>query len=187
MIPNTQTITFSNILTLSRIFLTPLIVLAILAQEWGVAISFFIIASLTDLLDGFLARLLNQQTVLGTILDPLADKFLIIASYTALILIDSPFFKIPYWFLGIIIAKESALIAGSAYAIYIKKKIVIKPNFLGKLTMFMQVLFIVYIFLCSFFSCISATILNFLLKIIIGLSLSSLVQYAYKIYWELIK
>ena len=67
-------ITFSTWLTLTRIFLSPFIVAAIYTRLWTIACALFILASATDYFDGYFARLYNQESELGRILDPVADK-----------------------------------------------------------------------------------------------------------------
>lgn len=69
--------TTPNLLTLSRICLAPLLVASILDNHYALAFSLFVVAGLTDLLDGFLARVLKQFTMLGQYLDPVADKLLL--------------------------------------------------------------------------------------------------------------
>jgi CDP-diacylglycerol---glycerol-3-phosphate 3-phosphatidyltransferase len=103
-----------NTLTLTRIFLVPLLVVVLLtkiAEDWfgipqqilGVAL--LLAASLTDLLDGFLARRRGQITTLGTLLDPLADKLLISAAFISLVETRLA----PAWAVVIIIAREFAV------------------------------------------------------------------------------
>ena len=69
--------TAPNLLTLSRICLAPLLVAAILDNHYALGFGLFVVAGLTDLLDGLLARLLKQYTMLGQYLDPVADKLLL--------------------------------------------------------------------------------------------------------------
>jgi cardiolipin synthase len=69
--------TTPNLLTLSRICLAPLLVAAILDNHYALGFGLFVVAGLTDLLDGLLARILKQYTMLGQYLDPVADKLLL--------------------------------------------------------------------------------------------------------------
>ena len=69
--------TAPNLLTLSRICLAPLLVAAILDNHYALGFGLFVVAGLTDLLDGWLARILKQYTMLGQYLDPVADKLLL--------------------------------------------------------------------------------------------------------------
>jgi cardiolipin synthase len=76
--------TAPNLLTLLRICLAPFLVAAILEHRWGISFVLFLAAGLTDALDGLLARLLKQRTVLGEYLDPVADKLLLSTLFLAL-------------------------------------------------------------------------------------------------------
>jgi phosphatidylglycerophosphate synthase len=72
-------VTLSSYITMLRIVLTPVIVYMMMQSEWGAAGIVFVIAALTDMLDGTLARLRNEKTFLGACLDPIADKILIVS------------------------------------------------------------------------------------------------------------
>ena len=75
-----------NGLTLSRIFLVPLLVTVLLTKyDVRIAAAIFLAASMTDLLDGYLARKRGQVTTLGTLLDPVADKLLISSAFISLV------------------------------------------------------------------------------------------------------
>ena len=69
-------LTISNVLTVLRILLVPVIVVGISHHLWSFVFVLFLVAGLTDMLDGYLARWLNEQTTLGACLDPIADKIL---------------------------------------------------------------------------------------------------------------
>ena len=81
---STPVLTVANLLTMSRMGLAPLLVVLILWGEMQWAFAVFVIAGLTDLLDGLIARWGQQQTTLGAMLDPVADKILLTASCVAL-------------------------------------------------------------------------------------------------------
>ena len=73
-----------NFLTLTRILLLPFFAAALIYRDYQYAILIFAVASVTDLLDGYVARLKNQVTYFGEILDPVADKFFLITSFVLL-------------------------------------------------------------------------------------------------------
>lgn len=147
-----RNINLPTILTLSRILLTPIIVMAMRNHQWLLAFFIFMIAALTDVLDGLLARYYNENTFLGALLDPLADKILVLSCLTTLAIEQSPFFIVPWWFVVLIFTKEVMLLGGAALIFYQKGYIEIKPTALGKCAMFAQVIFIIWIFLCYFFA-----------------------------------
>jgi cardiolipin synthase (CMP-forming) len=144
-------ITFSTFLTLIRFALIPFIVISMFRQAWHIAFTLFIIAGITDVLDGWLARLLNQRTFLGAALDPLADKILTIAVFATLSFAQSPLFTIPHWFVMLVLFKELIQIAGAIYIYMRKRHLTIAPTWLGKSLGLVQTAFVSWLFACYFF------------------------------------
>lgn len=121
-----------NVLTAIRFFLIPGFVYYFFSpSENGVriAIIIFIIAGLTDILDGFIARKYNLITKLGIVLDPLADKLMLL---TVLICITLKK-QIPLWIIIVVAVKESLMILG-AITLFNNHDIVVPANKLGKLS-----------------------------------------------------
>lgn len=170
-------ITISTGLTLSRILLTPVIIGTMIMGMWGCAFFLFSIAALTDLLDGLLARMLNQQTFLGACLDPIADKFLVVSIFTALAFVTTPLFSLPYWFLFFVLAKEVIQVAGAIIIYRRKGYLVVRPTLLGKLTMCLQIFFIVWLFACYFFGWMPLKTYSVMLGLVILFVGASFVQY----------
>lgn len=138
-------ITISNVFTCIRIILTPFVIKGILLKEWKTTIILFFLAAITDAIDGVLARALNQKSRLGAILDPLADKFLLIGSFFALSY--SSLQKLPAWFSYFILLRELLIVCGALFLLYFKKVASIKPTIYGKLTTLFQISFLFLIFL----------------------------------------
>jgi CDP-diacylglycerol--glycerol-3-phosphate 3-phosphatidyltransferase len=140
-----------NSITVGRIFLVPLLVSVLLTKFEGrlvlglpvevVAAAIFGLASLTDWLDGYLARRRQQVTWLGQILDPLADKLLISASLISLVQLDLA----PAWMVAVIIGREFAVtgLRSIAYA----RGFAMPASPLGKLKMVSQVVAILLLIL----------------------------------------
>jgi len=171
-------ITIPTLLTLMRLISVPCIVWSMIVLRWTVAFNLILFASLTDLLDGYIARQFNQQTWFGACLDPIADKVLIISVYAALAFVPSPLFTIPVWFLLLVLLKE-LLLVGSALLLYLYVgAFEVRPTGLGKLTMLVQVLFIIWVFACYFFGWVPVKTYYGVLGIVFVLVLSSLMQYA---------
>jgi cardiolipin synthase (CMP-forming) len=134
-------ITWATLCTFVRIILTPFIVCAILCEQWILSIVLFLIAALTDLCDGMIARFCEQQTFLGAWLDPVADKILMIATFCALYTAQSTFL-IPCWFLIVLIMKEIIQLIGALVLYGYCNATVIAPTALGKITTGIQAFFI---------------------------------------------
>ena len=108
---------FPNALTILRIFFVPLLVAVlveehvtlrvggwVLTNEW-LALAIFLAAAVTDLLDGYLARRWRQETTIGTLLDPIADKLLISAALISLVQVSA----LPGWMAILIVGREFAV------------------------------------------------------------------------------
>ncbi len=124
-----------NILTVVRILLIPVLVVIILAKFQGkeiIAFVTFLLAVLTDSLDGHLARRKKQITVLGQLLDPVADKLLIASVFICLVQLGS----VPAWMAVIIIGREMAVTGFRAIAS--SKGITIPALRLGKIKMLLE-------------------------------------------------
>ena len=117
-----------NCLTLIRIALLPVVVWRFRKGDSMGALIVYLLAMLTDAVDGFIARRYNQVTALGKLLDPLADK-LSLVTLIALFVADG---RIPLWLMGIILLKEVAMVVGGAVAL--KRGIVVYALPIGKIT-----------------------------------------------------
>jgi cardiolipin synthase (CMP-forming) len=172
-------LTFSTMITIMRIILAPCVVVAMMYGTWGKAFILFVIASLTDFLDGNVARLLNEQTFLGACLDPIADKILLVPCFMTLAFIKTPLFIIPLWFVLVVLIREFIVLAGALMIYFVKGDVVIKPTLLSKLTTMMQMIFIVWLFACYFMHWEPTKIYYAMLSLLFVLVVSSLLHYVY--------
>ena len=146
-----------NYLTLFRILLTPAFFITLVSyspEKEGlrlIALTIFVVAALTDALDGILARFLKQRTALGQVLDPLADKILLVSAYVGLLFVTTLPFRPPLWITVTIIFRDLILLIGFFVLSFADTKNDIKfevqPNFLGKLTTVSQMLLLCFILL----------------------------------------
>ena len=132
-----------NLLTIVRIALVYPILNNIYLGNFEISIIYFVVASITDGLDGFIARKMNWQTELGTLLDPVADKILLSGSIFILWLNQ----YIPYYIFVIFFSRDVAILLGAAIRMTIIESDTPTPNFLGKLTTTLQIIYIAIIFL----------------------------------------
>lgn len=144
-------ITIPTLFTLVRIVLVPIIAMCMIAGWWGHAFLFFVFACFTDVIDGLLARLLNEKTFLGACLDPVADKLLLISCFSTLACVNTPLFLIPRWFVLFVVSKEIIQIAGALFIYRVRGHLDVQPTLLGKTTTCIQMIFIMWLFACYFF------------------------------------
>jgi len=138
---------FANKISLSRILIIPFFVASLfcytqdrLYLKW-ICVGIFFFTMLSDLLDGLIARLKGEKTVLGKILDPIADKLFLINSFVWIYhLRDSlPIVsKLPWIVLIIVLSRDLLIILGIIVCVFLKIDIKIEPNIWGKLTTFSQ-------------------------------------------------
>lgn len=135
-----MTFTLPNLLSLLRMGLIPLFIIAVVDGKPGEALSIFVIAGLTDALDGFIARFYQQQTLLGSYLDPLADKMLLTSAYVVLAIPGlGPALLIPLWVTILVIARDVVIVV---VAIALSLAAGVKsfpPSVVGKLTTAAQI------------------------------------------------
>ena len=170
-------VTIPNILTMSRIIITPIIAYTIMTGYWSIASLLFLYASLTDLFDGYVARLLNQKTFLGTCLDPIADKLLLVSCFAALAYTPTLPFSIPLSFLYLILFREIVLIVGAAILFCTQEKVTIQPTYAGKVTTAIQMLFIMWLFTCYTFAWFPTKIYYSFIVVISTLIIITFIQY----------
>lgn len=124
------TINIPNFITVIRILLTPLFIIFLLREMFFQAIIIFTVASISDALDGYIARYYNQRTELGAYLDPIADKFLLMASFASLGILK----LIPGWLAVIVISRDIVIVAGIAVLTMMDIKPMIHPSIISKIT-----------------------------------------------------
>jgi CDP-diacylglycerol--glycerol-3-phosphate 3-phosphatidyltransferase len=98
--------TIPNLLSLSRIVLIPLLVYLLYVKSWVLALVLFAVASFTDMLDGWSARKLKQESEFGIFIDPLADKFLVISVLAALMVMDPELEIFDFWMIIVIVGRD---------------------------------------------------------------------------------
>jgi cardiolipin synthase len=132
-----------NLLTLMRLVFVPFAVIAVLGGHYGWALLIFVVAGITDGLDGLLARLLEQKTTLGQYLDPIADKLLL----STMFLVLSAAHKIP-WGVTVLVFSRDTLIVIICTLLYATGAMkVFRPSWLGKANTVAQIMTVLLVLL----------------------------------------
>jgi cardiolipin synthase len=133
--------TTANQLTILRIVFVPVFIILLVYHELGWALATFVLAGLTDVLDGIIARRFGQKTSIGAVLDPLADKLLMVSSILILSLPQMEFHNtIPRWLMIVIIFRDVFILLVSLIVVLMVGWRVFTPSPYGKITTFMQVM-----------------------------------------------
>jgi len=119
-----------NYITLVRIVLIPFFVNSMIYGYYRLALAIFVVACVTDALDGLIARVTHSITELGALLDPIADKLLILSAFVTLVLLG----MLPVWLVIIVVSRDMILILGSLVIYYLGHEIKARPSFIGKAT-----------------------------------------------------
>jgi len=156
--------TTANKITIIRIGLIPVFVLMAIYYgesvkrgaplEWQryTAIVIFLVAAASDGLDGYVARRYNQRSALGVILDPIADKGLLLSGIITLSItnwseLDPNYGKFPLWFPVLVITRDVVILVGSAILHLLNGKVRVKPSWTGKVATFLQMAAIAWVML----------------------------------------
>ena len=138
-----QLLTAPNQLTLLRMLFLPFIVMSLVDEHYRVALVLFVLAGVSDGLDGLLARRLHQQTLLGQYLDPIADKLLL----STLFLVLSIIHKIPWKYTVMVFSRDIAILITSAVLYTIAGLRNFSPSIFGKANTCAQIAAIFFVML----------------------------------------
>lgn len=123
-----------NLLTLLRIGASPVLILLLKEHAYDIAFLIFILAGISDGLDGYIAKKFGFVSKLGTILDPLADKILIISAFVMLTFLD----YLPFWLLLTVGFRDLLIIGGCIVLVALSGSVQLKPSRVSKLNTVMQ-------------------------------------------------
>ena len=147
--------TTANKITILRILLVPFFVVEVLyytkqgheLHRW-LAIAFFAVAAVLDGVDGYVARHFNQRSELGAILDPLADKMLLVSGIVVLSFDHAPYLEsIPLWLTGTIIGRDVLILIGMVVIHLMVGKVKVRPRIIGKVATVLQMVVVLWIML----------------------------------------
>lgn len=149
-------LTIPNLLTCLRMALIPVFASLLFYGYNGWALFVFLVAGISDGIDGFVARRFNQESELGTIIDPIADKLLMTVAFIVLslrnVLPETRFLPIPFWVTAAVIGRD-ILIVTVAGAINVMTGFHgFKPSWLGKMSTFVQVVAVTLVLLAAYSS-----------------------------------
>ncbi len=148
---SSRIVTVPNMLTVFRMVLIPVFVTLLFYQRFVLALAVFVIAGLTDGLDGLLARRFDQQSQLGTVLDPIADKLMMVTAFIVLSMrsiFPQPVpshLPIPFWVTIAVISRDVFIVVGAAAINIMTGFRGFRPSWLGKVNTTVQIIAIAII------------------------------------------
>jgi cardiolipin synthase len=130
-----MTITLANLLTLSRMVIVPFFLAAFIDGRMGLALLLFLIAGMTDLVDGTVARMFSRPSKWGAMLDPIADKLLVQSCFISLGIIGA----LPWWFVGLALFRDIVIMGGIVYLRSTKARLPYRAAIISKITTAFQI------------------------------------------------
>ncbi len=137
---NGMSMNLANWLTLLRLCLVPLVIVAISQHRFDLALFGFVTAGLTDALDGYVARRFDQITELGALLDPIADKALLMSIFISLGVLN----LLPAWLVILVVARDVMIMGAVIVSWLLDNPVEIKPLMVSKANTFAQIVFASY-------------------------------------------
>src|SRR5918999_3812467 len=150
-------VTVPNLLTVFRMVLIPVFVSLLFYKRFVLALAIFVVAGVTDGLDGLLARRFNQKSQLGTILDPIADKLMLVTAFVVLSMrsvFPQPVpshLPIPFWVTIAVISRDVFIVVGAAAINIMTGFRGFRPSWLGKANTTVQIIAVVLVLVAASF------------------------------------
>jgi cardiolipin synthase (CMP-forming) len=168
-----SSLSLPNLITLGRILLVPVVVWAISSGAMWIAFVLFLVAGVSDAVDGFLAKRFNMTTVLGAYLDPLADKALIVSIYVTLGISN----VIPHWLVILVVSRDILIVGGVMLAWLVGTPLKVKPLLVSKLNTVAQIAFACVVLGSLGFAIEARTLTLVLMGLVTALTLMSVAAY----------
>jgi cardiolipin synthase (CMP-forming) len=139
--------TIPNLITIGRLIIVPLVIVMILQERWGLAFALFVIAGVSDGIDGFIARRFDMRSELGSYIDPLADKALLVSIYVTLSIIG----VLPGWLAIVVVSRDVMILAAVVLSWLMARPLQIRPLAISKINTFAQLGFAALVLAASAF------------------------------------
>ncbi|CAN5821367.1 CDP-alcohol phosphatidyltransferase family protein [soil metagenome] len=182
---SSRIITVPNMLTIFRMVLIPVFVTLVFYQRFLMALAAFVVAGITDGLDGLLARRFDQRSQLGTVLDPIADKLMLVTAFVVLSMrsvFPQPIpnhLPIPFWVTIAVISRDVFIVVGAAAINIMTGFRGFRPSWLGKLNTTVQIIAIAIIMFAASVPYGTGYYLPTLYATVFGLALLSGAHYVF--------
>jgi cardiolipin synthase (CMP-forming) len=154
---SSRIVTVPNLLTIFRMVLIPIFVTLLFYQRFLLALTVFVVAGITDGLDGLLARRFDQRSQLGTVLDPIADKLMLVTAFVVLSMRSvfpqpvASHLPVPFWVTVAVISRDVFIVVGAAAINIMTGFRGFRPSWLGKLNTTVQIVAITAIMFAASF------------------------------------
>lgn len=170
--------TIPNIITIARLLMVPLVVVMIGAGQWTAAFAVFVLAGVSDAVDGFIARRWNMRSQLGAHLDPLADKALLVSIYISLAIHG----VLPGWVAIVVVSRDIMIVSAMVLSMLLGKPLEVRPLLVSKLNTGAQIGFAALMLASNAFGGAPPVFVEMALLVTVALTLCS--AGAYLVLWS---
>ncbi|MDX9740549.1 MAG: CDP-alcohol phosphatidyltransferase family protein [Gammaproteobacteria bacterium] len=164
-----------NIISVLRILLVLPTVAALANEMFGLALLLFAVAGVSDALDGYIAKRFHYESRLGTILDPLADKLLLVATYLVLAWLG----LLPWWLTGAVVARDLLILAGAASFHLLIGEYEMEPTAISKLNTVAQIVLGLAVVLSAGVHALPEAALDWLVLLVLVTTVTSGIDYVW--------
>lgn len=182
---SSKIITIANLLTFLRMALIPVFAIMLVYHREGWALAVFTVAGVSDGIDGFIARRMRQESELGTIIDPVADKLLMTTAFVMLtlpgVLESKPHLPVPFWVTATVIGRDVAIVAVAGAINIMTGFRGFKPSWLGKASTFVQVVGVILILVAAVFPANNGLFLPTTYVVVAGFAVASGIHYIFHV------
>lgn len=162
-----------NILTIGRLLLVPIVVWAIAQGYLHIALVLFVVAGVTDAVDGWIAKTFDQKTELGAYLDPLADKALLVSIYVSL----AVFGFIPQWIAILVVSRDIMIVGAVVLSYVLDRPLTIQPLLISKANTTAQIVFAALVLAAKGFALAMDQVLLVAMVAVAALTIASALAY----------
>jgi len=129
--------TIPNLITIARLLIVPVVIVMIVQERWPAAFVLFVVAGVSDAVDGFIARQFNMRSEFGAYIDPLADKSLLMSIYVTLAIVG----VLPAWLAIVVVSRDLMIVAAIMLSWVMNRPVQIKPVLVSKMNTAAQISF----------------------------------------------
>ncbi|MGN6549015.1 MAG: CDP-alcohol phosphatidyltransferase family protein [Pararhizobium sp.] len=169
--------TLPNLITIARFLMVPAVIYALMNSQWRLAFAVFVLAGVSDGIDGYIARHFNQGSKLGAYLDPVADKLLLVTVFVTLAVMN----VLPSWLVLVVVSRDVLIVAAVLVASVIGHPIAMRPLLVSKVNTAFQILLVVVALFAKAFG-VDLTTVQFVLILSVA-ALTILSAGAYLVTW----
>ncbi len=161
--------TIPNLITIARLLIVPVVIVMILQGRWPAAFVLFVVAGVSDAVDGYIARRFDMRSEFGAYIDPLADKALLVSIYVTLAVVG----VLPAWLAVVVVFRDAVIVAAVMLSWVMSRPVAIKPLLLSKLNTAAQIGFAALVLSTQAFGIALAGLDDALMLVLAALTVAS--------------